>query len=177
MSKLLEAGSEASRVTREDIRTGLDPETLCHAVRDHLYFFQGRHAKTATRNDHYLAVAYAVRDRLFQRGVQSLDLLLQHPETRVVAYLSAEFLMGPQLAPNLVNLGIYDPMREALARMDIRLDDLIDHEQSRAWQRWPRTPGGVLPRLIGDAGSARSRLRHSLRVRHFQSADPGWVAG
>ncbi len=37
--------------------------------------------------------------------------------------------MGPQLAANLVNLGIYDPMREALARMEIRLDDLIDHEQ------------------------------------------------
>jgi starch phosphorylase len=45
-----------------------------------------------------------VRDRLFQRGVQSLDLLLQHPEARVVAYLSAEFLMGPQLAANLINL-------------------------------------------------------------------------
>jgi len=32
-----------------------------------LFFFQGRHSKTAARNDHYLAVAYAVRDRLFQR--------------------------------------------------------------------------------------------------------------
>ena len=129
MSKMLGAGGEVSPAIRDDVRTGLDPETLCRAVCDHLYFFQGRHSKTATRNDHYLAVAYAVRDRLFQRGVQSLDLLLQHPEARVVAYLSAEFLMGPQLAANLVNLRIYDPMREALARMDIRLDDLIDHEQ------------------------------------------------
>ncbi len=76
MSKVLGAGSEVSRAIREDVRTGLDPETLCQAVCDHLYFFQGRHSKTATRNDHYLAVAYAVRDRLFQRGVQSLDLLL-----------------------------------------------------------------------------------------------------
>jgi starch phosphorylase len=119
---------EVSPGVGENVRTGLDPQILCRAVCDHLYFFQGRHPKTASRNDHYLAVAYAVRDRLFQRGVQSLDVLLQHPEARVVAYLSAEFLMGPQLAANLVNLGIYDAMQEALARMDVRLEDLIDQE-------------------------------------------------
>ena len=84
---------EVSPGVGENVRTGLDPQILCRAVCDHLYFFQGRHPKTASRNDHYLAVAYAVRDRLFQRGVQSLDVLLQHPEARVVAYLSAEFLM------------------------------------------------------------------------------------
>ena len=51
------AGSEVSPAIREDVRTGLDSETLCRAVCDHLFFFQGRHAQTATRNDHYLAVA------------------------------------------------------------------------------------------------------------------------
>ena len=130
MTRMFESATtgEVSPGVGENVRTGLDPQILCRAVCDHLYFFQGRHPKTASRNDHYLAVAYAVRDRLFQRGVQSLDVLLQHPEARVVAYLSAEFLMGPQLAANLVNLGIYDAMQEALARMDVRLEDLIDQE-------------------------------------------------
>ena len=80
------------------------------AVCDYLYFFQGRHPATASRNDYYLATAYALRDRLFQCGVRSLDLLFQHREARVVAYLSAEFLIGPQLAANLINLGIYEAM-------------------------------------------------------------------
>ncbi|NVO17990.1 MAG: glycogen/starch/alpha-glucan phosphorylase [Rhodoplanes sp.] len=112
-----------------DVRTGLDPDTLACAVRDYLYYFQGRHPATASRNDYYLATAYAVRDRLFQRGVQSLDALLHRPDGRMVAYLSAEFLMGPQLAANLINLGIYDAMREALSRMHIRLEDLVEHEE------------------------------------------------
>jgi starch phosphorylase len=121
----------AAEVTEpgHDVRTGLDPDTLARAVCDYLYYFQGRHPATASRNDYYLATAYAVRDRLFQRGVQSLDALLHKPDGRMVAYLSAEFLMGPQLDANLINLGIHDAMREALWRMDIRLEDLIEHEE------------------------------------------------
>jgi starch phosphorylase len=122
------SGTGVSSVLDQDVRTGLDPETLRRAVCDYLYFFQGRHPATASRNDYYLSTAYAVRDRLFQRGVRSLDLLFQHPEARVVAYLSAEFLMGPQLAANLVNLGIYDNMQKALAGINVRLEDLVEHE-------------------------------------------------
>jgi starch phosphorylase len=36
---MLGTGGEVSRAIHEDVRTGLDPETLCHAVCDHLYFF------------------------------------------------------------------------------------------------------------------------------------------
>ncbi|MFL9826591.1 glycogen/starch/alpha-glucan phosphorylase [Rhodoplanes sp. SY1] len=122
------AATEALSEPGRDVRTGLDPASLMQAVCDYLYYFQGRHPATASRNDFYLATAYAVRDRLFQRGIQSLDALLHRPDGRTVAYLSAEFLMGPQLAANLVNLGIHDAMREALWRMDIRLEDLIEHE-------------------------------------------------
>lgn len=129
MTRMKEATAGIGLSSIIDLRAGLDPETLCRAVCDYLYFFQGRHPATASRNDYYLATAYAVRDRLFQRGVRSLDLLFQHPEARVVAYLSAEFLIGPQLAANLVNLGIYDDMQKALASIDVRLDDLVEHEE------------------------------------------------
>ena len=131
MNRMIEAAADTvvSTVVSRNVRTGLDADTLRRAVFDYLFFFQGRHPDIASRNDLYLATAYAVRDRLFQRGVKSLDLLFQHPEARVVAYLSAEFLIGPQLAANLVNLGIYDAMQRALADIDVNLDDLIEHEQ------------------------------------------------
>src|SRR5262252_4134826 len=86
----------------EHVRTGLSAKALWDAVRDHLFYLLGRHAKTATINDIYLAVAYAVRDRLFQRGADTLDALLIEPDAKVVAYLSAEFLMGPHLGANLL---------------------------------------------------------------------------
>jgi glycogen phosphorylase len=131
MNRMIEAatGPVVSTVVSQNIRSDLDPETLRRAVCDYLFFFQGRHPAIASRNDYYLATAYAVRDRLLHRGLKSLDVLLQHPEIRTVAYLSAEFLIGPQLAANLVNLGIYDEMQKALAGIDVSLDDLIEQEQ------------------------------------------------
>jgi len=107
---------------REGIRTGLNAAVLRLAVIEHLFYVQGRHPQTASLNDLYLAVAYAVRDRLFQRGIETLDELIRDSHVRGVAYLSAEFLMGPQLGANLVNLGIYDDMREALAGLDLGVD-------------------------------------------------------
>jgi starch phosphorylase len=50
-----------------------------------------------------MAVAYTVRDRLLHRWINTIETYLKQ-NVRVVCYLSAEFLMGPQLANNLVNL-------------------------------------------------------------------------
>jgi glycogen phosphorylase len=113
----------------ENVRTGLSTEALTHAVSEHLFYLQGRHPKTASLNDVYLAVAYAVRDRLFERGVRTVDALLARSDARLVAYLSAEFLMGPQLGSNLVNLGIDDNMREALGILGFDLDTVLEQEE------------------------------------------------
>ena len=50
-------------------------------------------------------------------------------KTRVVAYLSAEFLPGPHLANNLLNLGITEPTRQAMSELGLNLDHLIDQEE------------------------------------------------
>ncbi len=47
---------------------------------------------------------------------------------RTVAYLSAEYLPGPFLADNLLDLGITEPVRTAMAALDIDLETLIAHE-------------------------------------------------
>jgi starch phosphorylase len=50
-------------------------------------------------------------------------------EARVVAYLSAEFLPGPHLANNLLNLGIVEQAREALSEFGLDLDQVIEQEE------------------------------------------------
>jgi starch phosphorylase len=40
---------------------------------------------------------------------------MRRKDVKVVAYLSAEFLMGPHLANNLVNLGLLERFRQAVA--------------------------------------------------------------
>jgi starch phosphorylase len=48
---------------------------------------------------------------------------------KVTCYLSAEFLMGPQLGSNLLNLGIEDAAREALASLGQDLDGVLECEE------------------------------------------------
>ena len=48
---------------------------------------------------------------------------------RVVAYLSAEFLPGPHLANNLLNLGITEQTRQAMSEVGLNLDNLMEQEE------------------------------------------------
>ena len=82
---------------------------------------------TTTLNDYYMAVAHTVRDRMQHLFVNTVAFL-REKNTRIVSYLSAEFLMGPQLANNLLNLGLYDLMATALQQTGLELGKIIAHE-------------------------------------------------
>ena len=81
----------------------------------------------ATVNDLYMALAHTVRDRLVERWI-STTKNYQAQDVRVVCYLSAEFLTGPHLANNLINLGIYDEAEEAMRHLGVDLNLLIEQE-------------------------------------------------
>jgi glycogen phosphorylase len=49
--------------------------------------------------------------------------------SRTVCYLSAEFLMGPHLGNNLINLGIYDQTKQAMTELGLNFDDLLEEEE------------------------------------------------
>ncbi|MBI4191985.1 MAG: glycogen/starch/alpha-glucan phosphorylase [Betaproteobacteria bacterium] len=114
---------------REDeIETGLDAASIRHDFVQKLFFVLAKFPGVATRNDHYLALAHAVRDRVLHRWVRSARTYLEGAHRNVV-YLSAEYLMGPQLAHNLLILGIEAAAREAMAGLGLDLDELIEHEE------------------------------------------------
>lgn len=112
----------------EDDRTGLSVETLKRAFADNLFYVQGKNAATATLNDFYMALAYTVRDRLLQRWLNTRQAH-QRKGVKIVGYLSAEFLMGPHLGNNLINLGIYSQVRQAIEESGLNLDELIAQEE------------------------------------------------
>ena len=109
----------------ENIRTGLSTDEIKQAFRDNLCCGMGQLEVAATKHDLYVALALAVRDRLFQRTVD------EHggQDARRVAYLSAEYLPGPHLANNLLNLGITEPAREALKALGYDLDEILAQEE------------------------------------------------
>jgi hypothetical protein len=62
---------------------------------------------------------------------------------RRVAYLSAEFLLGPHLANNLLNLGITEAAREAMSGLGYDLDEILRRKKNpvsamAAWADWRR---------------------------------------
>ncbi|NJN59162.1 MAG: glycogen/starch/alpha-glucan phosphorylase [Leptolyngbyaceae cyanobacterium SL_5_9] len=119
---------QGNPVQVEDDRTGLEVETLRRALADNLVYIQGKFPSYATQNDFYMALAYTVRDRLLQRWLNTTTTH-HKPDVKVVGYLSAEFLMGPHLGNNLINLDIYEPVRQAVEESGLDLQDLLNQEE------------------------------------------------
>jgi len=117
----------APQVIVEDDRTGMSLETLKRAINDNLYYIQGKFTEIALRQDFYMAVAYTVRDRLLHRWLTTAENFMKQ-DVKAVAYLSAEFLMGPHLGNNLINMGSYDRFKEAVSELGLNLEELISLE-------------------------------------------------
>jgi starch phosphorylase len=111
------------------VRAAMGAESIGEALLDNLYYLQAKPPQLATRNDWYMALAYTVRDRMLSRYIETLETISAHPTTKVVAYLSAEFLTGPQLGNGLVNLGLWKDVEEAVSKVGQNLDALLEQEE------------------------------------------------
>src|SRR5208337_2352487 len=113
---------------QDQVRTGRSPAEIKQAILDNLYYVQTRIPELATTNDWYMAVAYAVRDRMMNDWIEAFGRA-RKTRTRIVSYLSAEFLIGPQLGNNLLNVhDIHTAVATALSELGQSLDKLIAHE-------------------------------------------------
>ena len=101
---------------------------LKRAFAYNLFYKQGTTTQNASLNDLYLSVAYTLRDRMQHLFVNSVEVLMGR-DSKIVCYLSAEFLMGPHLHNNLVNLGLYDEFAQAAEETGLDLKELIEHEE------------------------------------------------
>ncbi len=135
-----------------DDRRGMAAADLKQAILNHLNFTQAKNVELATRNDWYMAVAHAVRDRMLDDWLISLRNLYRK-DVKIVSYLSAEFLMGPHLGNNLVNLGIMEPVRQAVAELGQDLDVLFSQEEE------PGLGNGGLGRLAACYMDSLATLR------------------
>jgi starch phosphorylase len=114
--------------TTSATRTGLAVDEIKQAFLDNLRCGMGRPRMVATPHDLYFALALTVRDRVFDHAVTSMEHIGRNNRRRV-AYLSAEFLPGPHLGNNLLNLGLTKAAREALSSLGYDLDEILDQEE------------------------------------------------
>ncbi len=88
----------------------------------------GRKPDIATLNEWYRAVSYTVRDRMMKLWVDTLDRFTD-PGTKIVGYLSAEFLEGPHLGNALINLGLTDNIKEAVELLGLDYNKILHSEE------------------------------------------------
>jgi starch phosphorylase len=159
----------------EDERTALSKEALKGAFLDDLFYMQGKFPALATKNDYYMALAYAVRDRMLQHWISTAAAYTKQA-SRTVAYLSAEFLMGPHLGNNLINLGILDRVRECMTELGLNLDELLQQEEE------PGLGNGGLGRLAAcfidslatlEIPAVGYGIRYEFGIFHQEIVD-GW---
>lgn len=120
--------TEHVQIQVQDDRTGMDRETLKRALLDNLYYILAKDQAWATPHDYFMALSYTVRDRLLQRWIKTVDQTYLQPGVKVVCYLSAEYLIGRQLGKNLVNVGLYEEIRDIVQELGFDLYDLLEQE-------------------------------------------------
>jgi starch phosphorylase len=105
----------------------LDQAGVVAAFAQRMMYTVAKDAHTATDFDAYMALSYAVRDRLMERWFKTQSSYYQADAKRVY-YLSLEFLMGRTLLNNVVNLGAREAHINALQQLGYDLEALQDCE-------------------------------------------------
>ncbi len=109
------------------VRRGLDRKGLCHDFAAHLKYSLAKDRYSATAYDRFLAFAWAVRDRVMERWIETQQLY-HHRNVKRVYYLSMEFLLGRSLLNNLVNLRADGVCREALRELGYDWEAMLELE-------------------------------------------------
>jgi starch phosphorylase len=125
----------ASSALASDTEKGEEREAqvtrLRDAVLEKLTYSVGKDRNAASDRDWFVAVALAARDRIVNEWMVSVRGNYRDNRRRVY-YLSLEFLIGRLLIDALTNLDLVEPMRAALATLDVDLDKLRNVEPDAA---------------------------------------------
>ncbi len=104
-----------------------DAAGILNDFANHIEYSRSKDQFTATLKDLYFSLALTARDRLVEQWIKTQQVYHQKNVKRVY-YLSAEYLMGRALVNNLINLDIYGPTCEAMDKIDLDIERLIDQE-------------------------------------------------
>ncbi|MDD3296305.1 MAG: glycogen/starch/alpha-glucan phosphorylase [Candidatus Omnitrophica bacterium] len=82
---------------------------------------------SATIQDDFLALAITIRDRIIERWIATQQYYHKNNLKRVY-YLSLEFLIGRLLGTNILNLGIWDEVKQAMENLGFDLEEIRECE-------------------------------------------------
>ncbi len=155
--------------------TAVTADMIEERTRFHLRYSRGKDMRSATDFDKFWSFAHVVRD-LAVDGFTTTQRTYLEKDIKRVYYLSMEFLIGKMLERNVLALDILEPSREALKRLDIDLEKLIEMDVEAG------LGNGGLGRLAACFLDSMASLElpaygYGLRYEHGifrQEFDDGW---
>lgn len=86
----------------------------------------GKTIKNALENEKFYAISKAIMDIIIDNWNKTKK---EYNKGKEAYYFSAEYLMGRALGNNLINLGIYEEVKEVLEELDIDLNNIENTEE------------------------------------------------
>jgi glycogen phosphorylase len=95
---------------------------------NHLEFSLGKDRYSATKNDFYKSMALTIRDRIFERWIETQQTYYNKGVKRIY-FISMEYMLGRLLGNSLLNLGLYAESEKALWELGIDLEAIEETER------------------------------------------------
>ncbi len=110
---------------------GFDKETFKNAVKDSVKRLYRKDISAASQQEIFQAVGAVVEGEIIDDWMKSCEAF-EKQQNKIVYYMSMEFLVGRALGNNLLNLGEYEGVREALEELGLNINVLEDEEPDPA---------------------------------------------
>ena len=108
-----------------------DKEAFKKEVKDNVRTLYRKDLEEASEQEIFQAVSYAVKEVIIDQWMETQSSM-KREDSKVVYYMSMEFLMGRALGNNLINLTAYQAVAEALEEMGLDLNVIEDQEPDPA---------------------------------------------
>ena len=108
-----------------------EKEEFKKSVKENVKFLYRKTLEEATQEQIFQAVSYTVKDVIIDNWLKSQNAY-EKQDPKIVYYMSMEFLMGRALGNNLINLGAYGEVKEALEELGLDINCIEDQEPDPA---------------------------------------------
>lgn len=143
-------------------KTMFDKEEFKQLVIENVKDLYRKTIDEASSMEVYQALAYTVKDYIIDHWID-MQKKIDREDPKIVYYMSMEFLVGRALGNNLINLCIYDEVKEALHELGFDLNALEDEEPD------PALGNGGLGRLAAcflDSLSTLNYVAYGCGIRY-----------
>ena len=108
-----------------------EKETFKKEVVENVKYLYRKTMDEASEQEIFQAVSYVVKDVIIDQWLATQQEF-DKADPKIVYFMSMEFLMGRALGNNLINLTVYNEVKEALEKMGINLNAIEDQEPDPA---------------------------------------------